>query len=265
MLRPQASLVACAPLKLDISPMTYHFAAWIPDLGIGILSDSAVSYQREDGSWSFLESHPKTFIISPNAAIACAGDAPLCLRLVSWVASKIDSTANFDEIAPLVQKAYLAEADIEQPQEVELLLAARCSGKAKSMKLIKYESKRGARGLLRLENLDHYTTGLRLPLLEKELRALLTVNYRRTYSMEKELGAFLTRAGHIIPSPKSFPLGICLGSLMPVVKEYVEKERLMDVINVPWTILLLPEDGPIHFQSYQMYDGSASVPPEFIS
>jgi hypothetical protein len=245
--------------------MTYHFAAWIPERGIGILSDSAVSYKREDGSWSFLESHPKTFVISPNAAIACAGDAPLCLRLVSSVASKIDASAHFDDIVPLVQEAYVAEANLEQPEEVELLLAARCSGKAKGMKLIKYERKRRARGLVRLEKADHYTIGLPLPMLEKELCALLTVNFRRTYSMEKTLGTFLNRAGHIIPSPKSFPLGICFGSLMPAVKEYVDKESLTNVINAPWTILLLPEDGPIHFQSSQMYDGSTSVPPEFIA
>jgi len=34
---------------------------------------------------------------------------------------------------------------------------------------------------------------------------------------------YLLKNSHVIKYPKSFPLGICFGALMLVVKEYIDK------------------------------------------
>lgn len=244
--------------------MTYHFSAHLPDRGIGILSDSVVSFRKGDNTWSKLGNKPKTFVVSKFAAISCAGNAEVCFKTVTNVADKIGEYAIFSDIAPLIQKAYTSAASELGYKDVEFILAAKTSRNKSKSKLIKYEMKKSGMGLVRMEDKDHYTSGLYLPDLEKELCVLLTENYKKTFAMEKVMVEFLDKAKHIIHSPKSFPLSICFGAFMPVVKEYVKNNGLGDTVGEPWTILLLPEDGEIHFLSSEMYDGSRSVIPNEI-
>lgn len=241
--------------------MTYHFTAQIPDRGIGILSDSVISVFEKDGQYSKVDNQPKTFIISKYAAISYAGSVELGHATIVNVMNDIDENAVFDDIVPTIQKAYLAAASSLENEEVEFILAARTKRKRSKSKIIKYEMKNNSRGLLRIEDKHHYTAGLELPELENELCGLLTENYKRTFKMEEKMASFLQNASHIIKSPKSFPLGIIFGSLMPLVKEYIIENNLWESVGWPWTILLIPEDGDIHFQPSKMYDGSQSVIP----
>lgn len=255
-------LLPCLRKKIPLL-MTFHFAAILPDRGIGILSDSVVSFQRGDGSWAFLDSSPKSFVINQNAAIACAGHGVLCLEIVSFVARHASPEANFAEIAPLIQRAYIAHAKEYNHDGVELLLAAKTANGGRKMRLIKFAMKASGKALLRLEPCDrhHYTAGLQLPLLEQELCRVLTVNYKHTFGIEKKMGNLLEVSKHVFPSPKSLPLGICIGSLSSTVAEYVRQFSLQSVVGSPWTALLMPEDGPIHFIDTEMYDGEKTVQP----
>jgi len=241
--------------------MTYHFSANLPTRGVGILSDSVVSTRDSLGNWTKRGNNPKTFVISRYAAIACAGDATLCSKTVSLVCEGLPNDAIFSQIVPKIQKAYKMAAELLGYKPIELILAARTKPPHCRTKLIKYTMKKSSLGLRRIEDRDHYTAGQNLPDLEKELCSLLTVNYIRTGVIEDKLGNFLSKASHIVQSPKSFPLRICFSALMPVVEEYIKNNNLNDVVGSPWTILLLPEDGEIHFESSQMYDGSESVQP----
>jgi hypothetical protein len=45
---------------------------------------------------------------------------------------------------------------------------------------------------------------------------------------------------------------------MAFTREFVDHNGLSLLIGGPWTILLMPVNGPIHFQSGEMYDGSRS-------
>jgi len=243
--------------------MTFHFAAVLPDLGIGILSDSVVSYRRGDGSWSRLEHKPKTFIVSSNAAVACAGSQALCMAVVNRIAAKLSRDATFCEIAPSIQQAYQEVAEERDADEVEFLLAARTQRKQQKLKLIKYSMKRTGKGLKRQERSDqhHFTAGLSLPALTNELCEVLTMNYPRAGSISERIGRQLCAQSDAIKSPKSFGISICFGAFMPVVKDYAEANDLSDTVGSPWTILVMPEDGPIDFQSTEMYDGSQSLQP----
>jgi hypothetical protein len=243
--------------------MTFHFSAVLPDLGIGILSDSVVSYQRGDGSWSRLELKPKTFVVSSNAAVSCAGSQALCMAVINKTVANLSRDATFCEIAPRIQQAYLEVADDLGADKVEFLLAARTQRKEPKLKLIKYNMKRSGMGLQRQERLDqhHFTAGLSLPDLARELCEVLTLNYPIAGSISEKIGGQLCSQSDAIKSPKSFGIGICFGAFMPVVKDYVQANDLMDTVGSPWTILVMPEDGPIHFQSSEMYDGSQSVQP----
>jgi len=241
--------------------MTYHFSANLPVRGVGILSDSVVSARDGHGGWMKTGNDPKTFIISKYAAIACAGNADVCLKIVNLVCENLSDVAIFSDIAPKIQEAYLKAAEQLGYERVELILAARTKPHHSKIKLIKYTIKKSGIGLTRIEDKDHYTAGLGLPDLEKELCALLTANYVKTGGIEDDMKKILSRAGQVIQSPKSFPLGICFSALMPLIKEYIEFNNLSGVVGSPWTILLLPEDGEIHFESSEMYDGSKSLHP----
>ena len=244
--------------------MTYHFSAHLRDRGIGILSDSVVSFRGDDRTWSKLGNNPKTFVVSKYAAISCSGNTEVCLKVVTLVANNVTNNAVFSDIAPLIQEAYISVSDKCGFRNVEFILAARTNIKRSKSKLIKYVMKKNGKGLVRVEDQEHYTSGIELPDLEKELCLLLTENYKRTFGMEKRMVAFLNKAKHIIHSPKSFPLGICFGAFMPLIKEYVKDKKLGNTIGEPWTILLLPEDGDINFQTSEMYDSSKSVLPNKI-
>jgi len=243
--------------------MTFHFSAILPDLGIGILSDSAVSYELGDGSWSRLEHQPKTFIVSSNAAIACAGSQIHCMSVVNKIVLELKQDATFSEIAPRIQQAYREAAKQHGAGQVEFLLAARTERKKPRLKLIKYAVKPNGVELKRLEHSGqhHYTAGLTLPRLANELCVVLTHNYPIAGSITEKIGPQLCAQSEAIKSPKSFGMGICFGAFMPVVEDYVQRNGHSDTVGSPWTILLMPEDGPIHFQSSQMYDGSQSIQP----
>ena len=244
--------------------MTYHFSANLPDRGIGIVSDSVVSHINQAGTWEKTHNCPKTFIISKYAAISCAGHAKLCVSTIQSLTRELRDDAVFSEIAPLIQKAYLSAAAEIGYEKVEFILAAKTLKTKSKTKLIKYEMKKSGIGLVRVEDKEHYSAGLDLHNLDEELCVLLTENYRRTFFIEKTMGDFYHKMSHIIHSPKSFPLGICFGVMMPVIKEYVRTHGYNEAIGDPWTILLLPEDGEIHFQPSTMYDGSKSVMPHDI-
>jgi hypothetical protein len=243
--------------------MTYHFAAILPDLGVGMLSDSVVSEQLADGTWSQSDRQPKTFILSTNAALACAGDAEMCLQVVKRTAARIGPDATFAEVAPNVQRAYVEAAERLGLQQVEFLLAARTEGRRSKHKLIKFVMKASGEGLERVEPLDqhHYTAGLDLPALTGELCIQLTETYPHAGRMQELHGAEICANSQAVKSPNSLGIGMCFGAMMPIVEQFIRSQQQGAVMGSPWTILLMPEDGPIHFQSSEMYDGSKSVQP----
>ena len=241
--------------------MTYHFAAKLPEMGIGILSDSVVSFINKSDSWEKDSNNLKTFVISKYAVISCAGDKDICLEVVKNIIEQINDNSVFSDIAPLIQKTYIEVSSKQGFKRVAFILAARTKVQKSKTKLIKYVNKSDKTGLLRIESEEHYTIGLDLPNLEKELCISLTDSYKKTYGMEQKMLNLLFKANNIIRSPKSFPLGICFAAFMPIIKEYVTENNLDNRVGEPWTILLIPEDGEIHFQSSTMYDGSQSIMP----
>jgi hypothetical protein len=183
--------------------------------------------------------------------------------LLNYVVN-VTEDAVFDGIAPLIQKAFVDATISQGIKDVEFLLSAKTTTKKKKVKLIKYTPNKQTGRLIRHESQHHYTLGLNLPGLEQEICSLLTENYKRTSKMELKMHDFMEKQKHMIPSLKSFPLGIMFSSLMPLIKDYIIENELWHVVGWPWTIVLLPEDGHIHFQNSEMYDGSKSINPNEI-
>ena len=235
--------------------LTIHFAAEFPDIGVCLISDTAVSTKKNDESRKRVSTTKKVFYSNRGSGVlvAGAGNGDLCDSVLRGLI-KDERQANTPEsVASWMQKTF---PELANGKGAEFIVAGRDRDRLNEFQIAVLQSQPSAHQCLAIvpQQKQHATIGFQATVFNAEFCGYLQKNIQRMLNFSPAVPEKVWSI--VADSREGFALGIIGGGLVGLAQDVVSGNKWEEMIGGPWTATCIPLSGPIFQTSGEMYNGA---------